>query len=205
MTNPMDKKKTRVFLIFILILHTKFQDFNGSWPSASVTHRQTDRRTDGRTDGWTGPNQYASQTSSKLGDNKLKYKSIINQFNKRKIETSPMTLSSVAILSQEWFPASPTFSKYNEMFKSQISFKCNIERLSVQSRPSPDSEMSPIGFRSVKKKKSYEKINKNKSKTLPATRPLPFASRAHLRFAWCTLKFCILNQFCFIMIVARFI
>ena len=30
MTNPMDKKKIRVFLIFVLILHTKFQDFNGS-------------------------------------------------------------------------------------------------------------------------------------------------------------------------------
>ena len=32
MTNPMDKKKIRVFLIFILIPHTKFQDpiSNGS-------------------------------------------------------------------------------------------------------------------------------------------------------------------------------
>ena len=46
-TNPMDKIKIRVFLIYILIAHTKFQDpiSNGSWPSASVTDRRTDERT----------------------------------------------------------------------------------------------------------------------------------------------------------------
>ena len=44
MTSPMDKKKIQVFLIFILILHTKFQDpiSNSSRLSASVTHRRTD-------------------------------------------------------------------------------------------------------------------------------------------------------------------
>ena len=48
MTNPMDKKKIWVFLIFILTLLTKFQDpiSNGSWASASVTHRRMDRQTD---------------------------------------------------------------------------------------------------------------------------------------------------------------
>ena len=49
------RKKIWVFLIFILIPHTKFQDHisNGFWPSASVTHRWTDRRTNRRTDGRT--------------------------------------------------------------------------------------------------------------------------------------------------------
>ena len=52
MSNPMDKKNIQVFLIFILTLPTKFQDpiSNGSWPSASVTHRRRDGRKDRRTD-----------------------------------------------------------------------------------------------------------------------------------------------------------
>ena len=54
-----------------------------------------DRQTDGQ-----AQTNIAPKLLRSWGHNKLKYKSI-NQFNKRKIETSPMTLSSVAILSQE--------------------------------------------------------------------------------------------------------
>ena len=78
------EKNICVRLFFVLMLQIKFQVPSSSCslvlqPTKGVTDRwtdgqtnrwtdgQMDRRTDGQTDRWTGPNQYAPSTSSKLG------------------------------------------------------------------------------------------------------------------------------------------
>ena len=54
---------------FVLMLYIKFQVPSSSGSLVlQPTKGVTDRRTDGQTDRWTGPNQYAPSTSSKLGE-----------------------------------------------------------------------------------------------------------------------------------------
>ena len=62
------EKKIRVRVFFVLMLYIKFQVPSSSGSLVlQPTKGVTDRKMDGQTVRWTGPNQYAPSTSSKLG------------------------------------------------------------------------------------------------------------------------------------------